>query len=278
MVKISKQTTKIPKKSNPLADRIEPLGFDDDDPINLSLYGRSGSGKTSLWATFPGPILALICSGKGELRSINTKENRAKIRAVQVESSEDLTNYAEYACDNGFNTIVLDHATGFYDLVLKEILGLDHIPETKSWGLASQQQYGQCNTQFKERVRALLDAPLNTVIVAQEREFNNDSESKILSPTVGSALGPAATGWLNSVSDYICQAFTQDEWKDVQVKMGGKTQTVRKKTGKQEFCLRTGQDSVFMTRFRIPKERNKTLPLYITDPDYDKLIKLIRGE
>jgi ABC-type lipoprotein export system ATPase subunit len=50
-----------------------------DDTIQLLLYGRSGTGKTTLWSTFPKPILGVICSGgqrSGELRSVSLEDRR----------------------------------------------------------------------------------------------------------------------------------------------------------------------------------------------------------
>lgn len=272
---------KVKKKTNVL-DRISDIGFDEDDGIKITLYGTSGSGKTTLWATFPKPALAVITSGgnkPGELRSIDTPENRGKVKQVALENSEELREIIEYVREEGaFSTVVLDHCTGFQDLVLKEILGLDKIPEQKGWGLADQQDYGQCTQQCKEYFRELLSLDCNVVFIAQERTFGDDSGSEILTPTVGAALFPNLAGWLNSSVDYVCQTFKRKKTKRVEIKnkQTGTTKVQYVPVKGVEYCLRTGPDPVFMSKFRLPK--GTPLPDVIVDPTFDDIYALIKGE
>lgn len=278
-------------KQNPLGsrqlnksvvDRIAPIGFDRDDGIKLLLYGRSGSGKTTLWATFPKPILAILCSGgskPGELRSVDTAEHRKSIKQVVLEQSgevRELTGYLNGIGSEAYKTVVLDHATGLQDLVLKEILGLDELPAQKTFGMATQQQYGQCTLQTKELLRALLGLSQNVVIVAQEREFNNDTESDLISPTVGAGLSPSLAGWLNQAVDYIVQTFLRQKEEIREATIAGKVVRSTVKTKKVEYCLRTGPDIVYQTKFRVPK--GKILPEALVDADYESILNLIRGE
>lgn len=280
MPAVKRVKKKTRRKTSSVVDRIAPIGFDETDGIKLNLYGRSGTGKTTFWATFPKPILAIICSGgkkPGELRSINTPEYRKTIKGVTLFSSGEIEELVDkQQAEAGFATVVLDHASGLQDMVLKEILGLEKIPEQLSWGLATQQQYGQCALQMKTRLRSLLDLPCNVVIVAQEREFNIDAESDLLMPFVGSALTPSVTGWLNSVSDYICQTFIRQKTKIKTVKIGKKS--VEKKVPRKgvEYCLRTAPHDVYTVTFRVPK--GTPLPEVIVDPDYNKLYNIIQGD
>lgn len=278
MPTIKKQTAKkVRKRGSSVLDRIGPIGFEDEG-IKINLYGRSGTGKTTLWATFPTPILAIICSGgsqPGELRSINTPAYRKTISQVVLEKTSELTEVAEYAAGN-FATIVLDHASGLQDMVLKELLGLEEIPAQLSWGVATQQQYGQCALQVKTHLRSLLNLSTNVVIVAQEREFNTDMEGTLLMPYVGSALTPSITGWLNPACDYICQTFIQRQTTTKTIKIGGKESKQTTDTGRMEYCLRTGPDPTYTTKFRVPK--GTPLPKWLVDPDYNKIKNLIDGE
>lgn len=285
---VTKQSPKPILAGKPsVIDRIAPIGFDEDDGIKVLLYGRSGTGKTSLASTFPGPILWVICSGSdkpGELRSIDTPEHRARVKQVVLHHSSELRDLVEYvdeSSDSGkFNTVVLDHATGFQDLVLKEILGLDELPPQKAWGLASQQQYGQCTLQCKELLRALLSLSCNVVIVAQEREFNTDNESDLITPYVGAGLTPSLAGWLNTAVEYICQTFIRQkmETKKTTVGQGAQSKTIETQVvGKGvEYCTRTGPHSTFTTKFRVP--RGTPLPDTLVDADYMKIMGLIRGK
>lgn len=262
-----------------VVDRISPVGFDDNDGVKLNVYGRSGTGKTTLWATFPKPILAIICSGgskPGELRSINTPGYRKTIKQVPLKTSSEIKELVAFqSSSNEFATIVLDHASGLQDMALKEILGLDKIPEQLSWGVASQQQYGQCALQMKTQLRLLLDLPCNVVIVAQEREFNTESESNLLMPYVASALTPSVVGWLNPACDYICETFIRPKMVEKEIKVKRKTITRLVRGKGVEYCLRVAPDEIYTTKFRVPK--GTPLPDVLVDPDFDKIKKLIQG-
>ena len=248
--------------------------------MRVLLYGASGTGKTTLWATFPGPILCLLCSGgdkPGELRSIDTPEYREKIHPRVLTSSSlegSLSEAGAYA------TVVLDHASGFSDMVLSEIIGKP-VPAQKSWGLASQQQYGQLAMICKESFRRLLGLPCNVVIVAQERTFGGKDDGMdpdLMRPTVGAALTPSLTGWLNPACDYVLQTYKRPVMlRKETVAVKGQPPIVTHERGKGvEYCLRTEPHDIFMTKFRIPK--GHYLPECIVDPTWEKIQSVIRGE
>ena len=248
--------------------------------VKVLVYGRSGTGKTTFWASFPGRILTLLCSGgkqPGELRSINTPENRKKIDARVIRNTDQLRGMLETA--DQYATVVLDHASGLQDLTLKEILGLDELPVQKSWGMAGQQQYGQSSLMVKELLRSLLSLPQNVVIVGQERTFGGGDEagtSDIIMPTVGAALTPSVVGWLNPACDYVVQTYLRPRMVTATTKVGEK-QIVTSTRGKGvEYCLRTEPHDVFTTKFRVPRG-GKPLPECIVDPSYDKMMKLVQG-
>ncbi len=282
MPKIVKQNGGSKKKvsSENVVDRIKPIGFDRSSGIKIVLYGRSGTGKTTLWATFPKPILAIVCSGgrnPGELRSIDTAEYRKTIKQVAIENSGEIKELVDFQNETDeFATVVLDHGTGLQDRTLAEVLGIDELPAQASWGMARQQDWGQCALQMKEMFRAIISLECNIVIVAQEKEFNVDSDSDLLTPYVGSALMPSVAGWLNPAADYVCQTFVRQKTREVRVKMNGKeTTTTQKVKGQVEYCLRTGPSDVYTTKFRVP--RGTVLPEIIVDPSFDKIKALLHG-
>jgi len=258
---------------------IEPLGAGLEAGIKMVLYGRTGTGKTTLWSTFPKPILALICSGverSGEVRSILTPQNCKSIEQWVVTGKDGLVELCHALKEeNSYKTIVLDHATGLQDLLLKQILGLEELPAQGSWGMASRDSWGTCTLQSKECLRSLLNLSCNTVIVAQEREFNTEVENDMLSPYVGAALTPSTTGWLNHTCDYICQTFIRQQVSEKKTKIGGKVITQQIKGKGVQYCLRTAPHDVYMTRFRIPREKSDSLPEQIVNPTYQKIEELI---
>lgn len=252
----------------------------------MLVYGASGTGKTTFVGSFPGRTRWFVCSGAGnpeELRSINTPEHRERVVPIVIESIDQFRE--EVAGGEPYDNNVLDHASGFADLVIKELLGLDRVPVTKaraagkgeSWSLVSQQQYGQLAVICKEAFRDFLNLPGNVVFISQERVFNNKDEgaNDLLAPTVGAALTPAVAGWLGPAVSYVVQTFKRPRMVEKTHEVAGKTITTLARGKGVEYCLRTGPHDVFMTKFRIPKGRD--LPDEIVDPDYDKLIALING-
>lgn len=273
---ITKQTNRpIPTQ---ISKSEDPWGA--INTIRMLVYGESGSGKSTFASTFPDPLLWLLCSGgnkPGELRSIDTPENRKRITPKIITDTQQLRDYVAEA--NKYATVVLDHASGLADLVLKEILGLDEIPAQKGWGLATQQQYGQLAAQCKEWFRALLNLSGHVVVIAQQRTFggkDDGGDPELIKPTVGAALTPSLAGWLNPATDFVVQTFKRPKMKEVITTLAGKEHKHITRDKGVEFCLRCEPHDVFMTKFRVPKTIK--IPDIIVDPTYDSIIKVIRGE
>lgn len=275
------KTTGVPpkpkKESNSLLSQAEDLVFDEGIGLKIALYGRAGTGKTTLASTFPGKILYITCSGGantiGELRSVYTREVRQKMKRINIESSIQLGQLAdELAQDDSYSSAVLDTATNFQHLILKEILELDELPPQLSWGIATQQQWGQCSLQTQEYLRKLLNIPKNVIIIAQEREYDPTLENgDAIMPYVGPALTPKAAGWLNAAVDYLGQTFIRKKTEMVINKVNGKEVKTKKTLDEFEYCLRVGPHDMFITKFRIPKNTQTA----IVNPTYDKIIKML---
>lgn len=266
-----------------ILSRIRTIGFDPGEGIKILIYGRSGSGKTTLWSTFPGEILSVLCSGglkPGELRSVDTKENRRKIKEVVPKDPQEMATLLEYLSGNHpFQTVVLDHCSGYQDLVLQTILGLQKIPVQKSFGMATREQFGQATSMCKEVFRSLLNLSCNVVFIAQERNFGDKSEgeAEVFQPAVGAGLMPQLTIWLNQAVDYIGQTIIRKRMRRTMVTLveGQEPTEMIEELPGVDYCLRTQAHPVVTTKFRVPK--GQTLPDYIVDPSYEKIISLIRG-
>ncbi len=277
------------RKSSSVIDRIEPLGVGLDDGIKINLYGRSATGKTTLWATFPKPILAIICSGAkkaGELLSINTPEYNKTVEKVVLHESYELRELTQMQQETEkYATVVLDHASGLQTLIAKEVAGLEEIPMSffraaskgQSWGVVSQSQWGQIGTQTNELLYKLLALSCNVVVVAQEKERFVDQESEVITPFVGSDLTPMTLKWFHPACNYIVETFIRPKTVKKKIRIASKVIVQETRVpNKVEYCLRVGPHDVFTTKFRIPK--GKELPPVIVDPTYAKIKALIDGE
>lgn len=280
---ITKQSPKpSTRKPESALDRVRPIGFDPEEGIKIMLYGRSGTGKTTVWSTFPAPILALLCSGglrPGELRSVDTKENRTRISSCVIRDSQDIKELIDHQAETEkYRTIVLDHVTGLQDRVLAEVLGLVEIPAQKSWGMASQQDYGTATQKCKEFLRAMLNLKCNVVIVGQQRTFDSKEETgdDLIQPFVGADTTPSLHRWLAPACDYVCQTLIRGKTTERVTTLGGKEHRQKIRAEGVDYCLRTAPHDVFASKFRVPK--GTFLPDVILDPDYAKIMKLIKGE
>lgn len=269
-----------------IASRIQSLGTAiPSRKLKANIYGMSGTGKTTFWASAPKKILALMVSGgnpSGELLSLDTPEYHDSVDVLKLESSMEIPAIAQMLRDNpdAYETVVLDHATALQELVLAELLKLSEIPVQLSWGIATQKQWGQIGIQVKEHLRHLISLNMNVFIIAQEREFSSDAdetdEDFKVAPYVASALSPATVGWLNYSVDYILNTYIRPKTKSVTTKIAGKsiTKQVRVK-GQVEYCMRTAPHPMYATKFRVPK--GHPLPNDIIDPTYEKLMAIIEA-
>lgn len=290
MPKVVKQSMKkaptkkgVKKNNGDIWSQIQAVDELEDDGIKLSIYGRSKTGKTRLACTFPKPLL-LIGTEKGTKSVKGTKG----VHYVRIKHSEELDRIVEGLKEGEYESFVVDTAGGLSDMCLKEVLGIDDLPIQRSWGMAKREDWQTSGAQTKERLRQLLDLSethgVNAVIIAHERNFNDEgTDNSIIFPTVGSALTPSVTGWLNGAVDYIGQTFIREVTEQRTVKLGAKSVSREVKTGNNEYCLRIGSHSVFMTGFRIPKDIEAKLPggklpEWISNPSYDKIVSILNGE
>lgn len=256
--------------------------WDLSSDLTMLLYGESGTGKTTLWATFPGPIRTFVCSGasrSGELRSIDTSEYRQKIFPEVINHTDRICDAIE-ELDDSYRTVVLDHVSGLLGLILKENLGLNDLPAVKKWGMAKQAEWGQINEKCIEILRNLLGLPTNVVIVGQERIFrgkeDGNSNTDIIKPSVGASVTPGVAGWLNPACDYIVQTFIRPKMIRSRMEVGGKEVITERRGKGMEYCLRTEPHDLYTIKFRRPK--GNALPEVLINPTYDTIVALIRGQ
>ena len=283
-------STAKPVTGGSILGRIKPVKQVDSGGIKVSLYGRAKTGKTRLISTFPKPIL--ILGGEDGTRSIRTVEDvyftRIVSRRTPKESLldengemnaiylDELSALLKELPRSEYKTVGLDTASALSDVILADLMGVVEIPAQNSWGMASREQYGQQSLQLKTILRALLNLPQNVVITAHERNFNEEGGTDLIAPTVGSALSPSVSGWLNGACEYICQTFIREKFVMNSRTLNGKEVKTKQKLEGVDYCLRVGPHPVYMTGFRLPP--GQELPELIEDPHYDKLMQLISPE
>lgn len=241
------------------------------------LYGRSGTGKTTLAATFPTPILFLDVRDEG-LDSV------ADIEGVEFKEIDNLDEFEDvywWLKENPghYKTVVIDTVSQLQDLSILDTLG-GKMKKGKSigdWGTMSQRQWGQVSSYMKEwlvNFRDLTKDDMNIIFLAQERvDHESTMEVQVdgqIAPEVGAMLSPGTVKVLNAAVSVIGNTFIRS--KIIKKEVNGKT----KREERIEFCLRIGPSSVHTTKVR--KNRDIEVPSFLSDPSYQDIIEVIKGE
>jgi len=247
-------------------------------------YGRSGSGKTTLAATFPKPALLLDCKDVGD----DSVADVQGLDVIDVSSWDDFETFYWYLLRHPgkFKTLIIDTASQLQQLAILKIQsnrgGANQVKgrtatSTGDFGTMTRQAWGDVAALMKTWLTNLRDLPMDVVFVAQDRVSNTgeeDSGDDQLAPEVGPALSPSIAKHLNASVHFIANTFIRRRLVIKEVRDGNKLK--KKEVPKIEFCLRVGPNELYVTKVRKPKKF--IAPALIVDPDYEKLIKIIRGE
>jgi len=238
------------------------------------LYGRSGTGKTTLAATFPKPILYLDVRDEGTDSIADVPD----IKVLEVSEFAELEETYWWLKQNPeFRTIVIDTVSQLQQIVVEE-----QASKKKSkgrpgdWGTLTKRDWGDIAALMKEwliNYRDLSKLEMDVVFIAQDRTFNFDEDEEgegVLAPEVGPALSPSIARTLNAAVSMIGNTFIRS--RDVVKEVNGK----KKRLQKIEYCLRIGPNPVYITKVRKPKSTEA--PSVIVDPRYEDILEIINGE
>ena len=240
------------------------------------LYGRSGTGKTTLAATFPKPLLLFDIKDRGT-DSINDVEGIDVVDIKSWDQVEDIYIYLTSA-KHHYKTIVFDTITQMYQLAQWHILDkLKKKTRAGDWGSMSQRQWGEVTGLLKDKLMDFRDAGIELdceiVFIAQDKrrqqEIDNEIEEAIHDPEIGPSVPPSVAGLLNASVSIIGQTY---------VRMHTKRERIRGKTRYTErpvFCIRMGPDAQHITKVRNPKSIE--VPSFVENPTYRDLLNIIRG-
>lgn len=241
-------------------------------------YGRAGTGKTTLSATFPGKVLLLDVKDRGTDSISDVEPEQAVGLAIEEWDDFERVYYYLKANSSEYATVVIDTTTQLQQLCILKVLQ-DQKKSTEragDWGTMTKRDWGEVASLMKEWItyyRDLNDIGIEVVFLAQDRVFNMDEDEEgdsMLQPEVGPRLSPAVMSHLNASVSFIGNTFIRR--KEVTKEVNGKKKIVKKTL----YCLRIGPNEVYITKTRKPKEVE--LPDVIINPDYDKIIKTLNGE
>ena len=148
---------------------------------SAALYGRSGTGKTTLASTWPKPILYLNILDNGE-ESISDVEN---LDVVDIETSDDLLEQILWLAKKAgkgtlaYKTIILDTMTQLQGIFVREMGDSKKLPKGKragDFGSLTRQDWGKIAGDLMKVIMDIRALPVHSVFIAQERIFNMGDE------------------------------------------------------------------------------------------------------
>jgi hypothetical protein len=236
------------------------------------IYGRSGTGKTTLASTFPSPILLIDIRDEGtdsiSDMDVDVKEIRHtdEIEEIYWKLTKDPKRY---------KTVVLDTVSQWQQMAIEELAEDKKIKGGKKlgdWGSMTKRDWGDVAAILKEKFinfRDLTRLGINVVFLAQDRVNIEEEGSEVeaqLTPEVGPQVMPSVAKSLNASVSMIGNTFIRVR----QVKKEGKIER------RIDYCLRIGPNPVYVTKVRKPKKTEA--PSVIPNPTYEDIIEIIRGE
>jgi len=251
--------------------------------VSAALYGRSGTGKTTLAASWPKPILYLNIMDNGE-ESISDVDD---LDVVDIATSEELLEQILWLTKRAsrgklpYKTVILDTMTQLQGILVRETAERNKV-KTKGrkkpgdFGTLTRQHWGEVAGDLMKVIMDIRALPVHSVFVAQERVFNGGDEeddgNDALAPEVGTKLMPSVNKDLCASVNIVGNTFIRVK---ITKKKDPDTKRVVKEIKKQ-YCLRLGPNEVYTTKIRKPK--GIEAPDYIIDPDFRKIMKIVKGK
>jgi hypothetical protein len=229
------------------------------------INGNYGSGKTTLAATGPKPMLVLDVREEGTKSIFNVEG----VDVLPIKSWADVSPenpesiyYALKNTDHGYKTIVFDTMTQLQNMAMEKVLeGTNKTLEDKLW-----QEWGAVNKMMTFLVLAYKELPLTKIFLCQERLNNNEGKAaEQLNPMFGPALSPGGSLGICPAMDVIGHIIIDES--PVLVN--------NKPVSKIQHKLQLRESRNFLAKTRKPKEFEA--PKYIVDASYDDIIAVIKG-
>lgn len=249
---------------------------------STALYGPSGTGKTTLAASWPKPMLYvnILDNGTDSIRDVED------VDVVDITTSEELRDLLLWAASKAnkgklkYKTIVFDTVTQLQSILVQEKgvsvkirQGQKKKKRPGDFGTMTKGDWGDIAGDLKAMIMDARNLGIESVFICQQRIFGladeEDDGIDMIDPEIGPKLMPSVKNDLNASVSTIGNTF-------IRVKVTKDKEKKGKKKIEKIYCLRVGPNSVYTTKIRKPK--GIEAPDYIEDPTFRKLKKIMKGK
>lgn len=259
----------------------EIVDVSDFDPeMRMVIYGPPGSGKTTLFGTFPKPALLIDIGERGTDSIRKTKG----VKVIRIKTWEDLDKIYWYLRKekHGFKSVGIDTISGSQELSMLKVYaknGLEpEIGKVGGWGTMRKGDWGDVSADLKSLIYNFCHLDIeNVAFLAHERKPKTSDDDEDVAddagivPQVVPALMPSVVQTLNASVNIIGHTFIREHHRVVKLGKGKK-----KEKREVQHCLRLGPHAYYATKVRKPKETEA--PPFIVNPTYDQLVELVEGD
>jgi hypothetical protein len=223
------------------------------------IWGKSGTGKTALGATFPKPMLYIQVGDDGS----NTIADTEGVMAVRAESLADLKDTAQgLMTDKKYKTIFVDT----FSMITNEWIDKNATQKNKKM---TQQMWGEVKIDSEELIKIFHKLALSHIVVLSCHESNDSiegMEDEIL-PDIRPSVTKGARTYLEGMANYGIHTTKL------------KKTIISKKTGQEKevvrYAVHIGANPYYWTKLQI--NPGIQVPDIVINPTYDKLMGIIQG-
>lgn len=266
-------TSSSSRTKSSILDRAKPVKKI-NKPRSWVIYGRAGSGKTTLAGSFPGPVLLVDCRDEGT-DSVSDVEG---MDVFEVEESEDMDElyWALKSNPRGYKTVIIDTVTQLQQIRVEEASEGKKLKGKAAgdWGTMTKQDWGGISSWLKKVITDYRSLDMEVVFLAQDRVFNAGEEDEgqdgAINPEVGPRLSPSVMSHLCAAVHMVGNTFIRERVKVK--KVNGK----RVEESVKEYCIRLGPSTSYITKLRKPK--SIALPDFLVNPTYEEILEIVTGD
>jgi len=280
--------------------------------IRMCIYGANRVGKTTLGCQFPKPLLLISFEPNATGGAASVSKVQGVIQRIFTSSKQGLDLCKELQATEGkipvhlrqkwglspkqdrFLSYVVDGATSYQDIVLKEIMGWESVPEQLNFRSVGENDrerkdnYQKRAEKTKEGLRPFLTLPGHVVVLAKEKDHNppKDDMSGLHKMAKGfrsesyfaSDIGGGVANWLHDACDYIGRLYFDKEVtrREILVNERPSGTFIEEETGRIVRRLRTMFHPNYAAGFRSANPER--VPEFIENPTFEKIYEIIRGE